>query len=259
MPDLLRRIELAAVRGWPALESAEVDGWIWRHTSGGSIRANSVAALDYIGADLAASIGEVEARYGARGAPACFTISEVSRPDGLGLELERRGYRRSDDHVTMAKPVSARLPAMGRVTIAAAPTDDWMRIYLCGLSADRRGIAPRLIAGLPPGARFITAHVAGAAISSGLTIVDGSLASVQCMATLTEARRMGGAAAVLAAIECCAGDGGASHLYLQTGGDNVAALAHYRHSGFAVAGRYHTRTRPILAESVSDHVAPGTG
>jgi hypothetical protein len=31
----LAEIEAAAVRSWPALETADVDGWLWRYASGG--------------------------------------------------------------------------------------------------------------------------------------------------------------------------------------------------------------------------------
>ena len=36
---LLMDIERAAVRGWPAFEQIAVDGWLYRRSGGGSIRA----------------------------------------------------------------------------------------------------------------------------------------------------------------------------------------------------------------------------
>ena len=71
--DTLLAIEQAAVRSWPALETAGIDGWLWRHASGGSLRANSVAALAFTGASVGAAIAEAERRYRARGAPCRFT------------------------------------------------------------------------------------------------------------------------------------------------------------------------------------------
>jgi ribosomal protein S18 acetylase RimI-like enzyme len=79
--------------------------------------------------------------------------------------------------------------------------------------------------------------------SCGVTIVDGAVASVQCMATQPQFRRRGGARTVLAAIESAAASAGARWLYLQTGGDNTAARALYERTGFTVASRYHTRSR----------------
>ena len=62
--------------------------------------------------------------------------------------------------------------------------------------------APKLIGNLPRAAVFLSFDDnAGRAMSSGLTVVETSVASVQCMATLPEARRRGGAQAVLDGIE----------------------------------------------------------
>ena len=80
-------------------------------------------------------------------------------------------------------------------------------------------------------------------VGSGLSIADGNLASVQCMATLASARRQGCARAVLSAIEAWAAAQGCTHLYLQAETDNTAAIALYVTFGFRVAGRYHVRTK----------------
>jgi ribosomal protein S18 acetylase RimI-like enzyme len=63
------------------------------------------------------------------------------------------------------------------------------------------------------------------------------------MATLGEARRQGGARAVLQAIEAHARDAGCDRLYLQAEAANTAALALYHAFGFRVAGRYHVRSK----------------
>ena len=72
-------IEQAAVRSWPALETADIDGWLWRYASGGSQRANSVSALAFTGRDVEAAICEAERRYGAKGAPCWFTVTRGER------------------------------------------------------------------------------------------------------------------------------------------------------------------------------------
>ncbi len=247
--ELLLAIEHAAVRGWPALEQREIDGWVWRHASGGSIRANTVAALAWTGVDLDRTIDACETLYRAKAAPCVFTVSDASAPPTLDRALERRGYDRGDDHVTMAKVVSAEPMCPTDASAAAQPSEAWMRTYLSGLSEDRRGIARRLIANLPRQAQFVGLSPDNDAMrsvsSTGLTIVDGTLASVQCMATLPDHRRQGGAWRVLAAIETLAQRQGATHLYLQTGGDNVAAQALYSGFGFSVVGRYHTRSKRV--------------
>jgi hypothetical protein len=61
--QLLAQIEAAAVRAWPALETADIDGWLWRYASGGSLRANSVSTLSFRGVDLDAAVRDAERRY----------------------------------------------------------------------------------------------------------------------------------------------------------------------------------------------------
>jgi GNAT superfamily N-acetyltransferase len=244
LPVLLRIIEYAAVRGWPALEREDVSGWLWRHTSGGSIRANSTATLSFTG-DLNRAIVAVEKRYRARQAASVFTICDVSEPGSLDAALDRRGYERGNDHLTMVMPLVRRAVVPEDVYLSTQPRPDWIEVYLSGLSPDRRDIAPRLLANLPPTAVYVGVMNDGKIVSCGLTIVDGSVASVQCMATLPEARRNGGALRVLTAIATHAFSAGAAHLYLQTGGENTSAQSLYRKFGFEVAGTYHTRTKAL--------------
>lgn len=237
----LSAIEEAAVRGWPALQRKRIDGWLWRCTSGGSVRANTVATLSFSGADVDAAIDEAERLYRAAGAPPRFTISDVSVPSDLDRRLAARGYARGDDHVTMRKSVSAGNPPTDAAALGAEPPPEWMAVYLSGLTQDRRGVAPRILAGLPRHRMYFACVRQGRLASTGLSIADGQFASVQCMATAEVARRQGGARAVVVAIEAWAASQGCTTLYLQTGADNVAAIGLYEACGFELAGRYHTR------------------
>ena len=242
---MLPEIEAAAVRGWPAPETAGVDGWLWRYASGGSVRANSVAALAFTGRDVTAAIAKVEAHARQRGAAACFSISDVSAPADLDARLEAHGYARGEDHVTMAKSVVATATLPDGVVLAHSPSPGWMEAYLSGLSENRRAVAPRILERLPASAVYVGATIDGKVVSSGLTIGDGNVASVQCMATLPDAQRHGGAQRVLRGIEHVAAGEGRKAIYLQTGADNVGAQALYTRAGYVVIGRYHTRTKNV--------------
>jgi ribosomal protein S18 acetylase RimI-like enzyme len=243
-PQALLAIEHAAVRSWPALETTDLDGWLWRYASGGSLRANSVSALAFTGSDPDAAVAAIERLYEAKGAPCRFTVSEVSAPADLDALLARRGYERGEDHMTLAKDiVGGTTPLPADIAMMQGPTPDWLDIYLAGLSGNRRAVAPQLLAGLPAQRTYFGCRRDGRLVSSGLSIVDGLFASVQCMATHAAARRQGGARAVLQAIEANAIGAGCSTLYLQAEAANTAALALYRGFGFRLAGRYHMRTK----------------
>ncbi len=243
----LAAIEGAAVRSWPALEAVEIDGWLVRLSSGGSVRANTVSALAYRGRDVDQSIAEVAAFYRGRGAVARFTVTDVSVPGDLDHRLAQAGWERGGDHLTMAKwvePVADRvLPAPGLSVVRLdTRSDEWMSVYLSGLSESRRAVAPQLIGGVPRPRSFFACLRSGTVIASGLSVVDGTLASVQCMATTISARRTGAARAILKAIERGAAESGVRRIYLQTEVDNFGAVALYRGAGFAVVGHYHVRT-----------------
>jgi ribosomal protein S18 acetylase RimI-like enzyme len=245
--ELLLAAEHAAVAAWPALESADVQGWLWRYAAGGSLRANSAATLAFTGDDCATAILRVEELYGHKSAPCRFTISDVSVPRDLDQRLAARGYVRGIPHVTLAKPVAS-TPLPADVEFEQHPSPQWLDVYLARLSEDRREVAPRILARLPPNRTFIACRRGGKVISSGLCVWERraglTLASVQCMATTPAARRQGGALAVLHAIEAYAHRRGASHLYLQAEAANAGALALYRRAGFALAGHYHVRFKP---------------
>jgi ribosomal protein S18 acetylase RimI-like enzyme len=242
--EWLRKIERAAVRAWPALECADIHGWLWRYASGGSLRANSVSTLAFTGNDVDAAIAAAERSYRAKGAASRFTITQVSEPADLDRRLAALGYARgATAHATMVKEVARAPPAPREVALCAEPTAEWLAVYLAGLGADRRAVAPAILARLPQERIFLACVRAGRVVGSGLSIAEGGLASVQCMATRADARRQGCATAVLRAIEGWAAGQRCTHLYLQAELANAGAIALYATYGFQVAGRYHVRCK----------------
>jgi N-acetylglutamate synthase len=240
----LAEVEAAAVRSWPALETADIDGWLWRCASGGSLRANSVSTLSFRGSHVEAAARDAERRYRAKGMPCRFTVTEVSEPGDLDARLAAMGYVRGEDHVTMAKAIAGSATCSpADVAWSANPSPEWLDVYLSGLSPNRREVAPLILARLPACRSCFSCRRAGAVVGSGLSVADGSLASVQCMATLESARRQGCARAVLSAIEAWAATQSCAYLYLQAETVNTAAIALYEAFGFQVLGRYHVRTK----------------
>ena len=65
-----------------------------------------------------------------------------------------------------------------------------------------------------------------------MCVADGDLAIVECMATRTDARRQGGAEAVLRSLEAWAIERGVKTLALQAVATNTAAIPLYTRLGF---------------------------
>ncbi|HZA01282.1 MAG TPA: GNAT family N-acetyltransferase [Hyphomicrobiaceae bacterium] len=240
---LLARIEAAAVRAWPALETADISGWLWRFSNGGFQRANSVSALAFDGDDVEAAIEEAERRYRTRHAPTQFQVSDVSAPPSLVARLAARGYREHDPCITLAKLVVPDAVTPACVILAADPTDEWFALYASSITADRSSAAPRILAKVPPPRAFALTHRAERPISTALGVADGDLCAIQCLATADDGRRQGGASEALAAIESWARRHGCRWLYLQTGVTNIAAMTLYKKFGFVEVGRYHYRVQ----------------
>jgi ribosomal protein S18 acetylase RimI-like enzyme len=228
--DDLRGIEQAHVKAWPAFETANIDGWLWRYSGGGSQRANSVSTLHFTGSDPDAALDAVEARYRAKGAPARLHTFDLSLPANLPALLNARGYGQGDATLTMAKPVSpGKSPA--DVAIEERATPPWYEIYLGAITENRRAVNAKILDTIPRPRAFFTCR-RDTVISTALGVTDGKLAVIECVATRSDFRRGGGARAVLAALECWAGEQGARLLGLQVDATNEPALTLYRSLGF---------------------------
>src|SRR5258708_15886529 len=116
--DDLRRIERLHVRAWPAFETADIHGWLWRYSGGGSQRANSVSTVDFTGSDPAAVLDEADARYRARNAIVRFHTYDLSAPAGIVDLLQPRGYRAGETTLTMSKPSRPSTPPTHVVSAA---------------------------------------------------------------------------------------------------------------------------------------------
>ncbi len=246
-PETLRRLEQLHVRAWPALESARVEGWLWRWSGGASQRANSVSTVDFAGQDLDAAIDRVEARYRAKSAPSRFHTFDLSRPDGLAARLFARGYQPRETTVTMlttaetpmlataespmlATAASTRPPA--DVEIAAEPSAEWLDIYMRTITESRRLTNREILRNIPDPRAFFTVRRDERAISSALCVAHRGHAVAECVATPASARGQRGAESAMRAVLAWAASLGAQTVGLQVVADNAPALALYRRLGF---------------------------
>ena len=238
-------IERAAVSAWPASETREVDGWLWRYSGGGSQRANSVSALHYRGSDVERTIDAIERLYGERGAPVRFQVGfPLSEPGDLDERLAARGYLIHDPVTTLVKPVaSVALPA--HVTLSDDPSEGWMEVYLSNLTPDRRPFAADILGRVPAPRVFAEARRNGESIATALGVLCEDAVIAECVGTSVAARRQGAASAVMEALECWGAKRGARTIGLQAVTTNAPAQGLYAALGYSAAGTYHYR---FLAE-----------
>jgi N-acetylglutamate synthase len=237
----LLRIERAAVAAWPALETLNVKGWLWRYSGGGSQRANSVSPLAFDGGDVEAAIAEVERRYGARGAAPMFQISDIVRPAELDQRLERRGYRLQEPCSCLAKALGPGAAMPEDVEVADRAGDEWLSVYLAGITPSRRASAPRILAGVPQASAFLLRRQAGVPISVALAVVHAGVVIAECVATLALYRRRGASERIMRALEAWGAAQGANLAALQAVTENAPAQALYSKLDYRRVGGYHYR------------------
>jgi ribosomal protein S18 acetylase RimI-like enzyme len=242
--ELILRIEQAALWAWPPKETAYVEGWLLRASGGHTRRVNSVQTNKWEeGTDLGRAIARAEAWYGTRGLPPCFQINDVTEPEGLDAELDRRGYARITPTSVRAAEAGALLGMeAGDVELLPRATQAVANALfdLCWPEATRRERAA-LFARIRRPHRFGLVSLGGVPAAGGLVVVDGDLAGIFSMHTQPPFRRQGLARRVLLALTAWAARHGASTVYLQVEADNAPALALYDAAGFRHVYGYHYR------------------
>jgi GNAT superfamily N-acetyltransferase len=237
----LMRIERAAVRAWPAFETADVQGWLWRYSGGGSQRANSVSPLAFDGGDVEAAIAAAERRYLARQAAPMFQISDVVVPAGLDRRLEDRGYRLQEPCTCLAKALGSRPEMPAGIEVADRAGEDWSSVYLAGITPGRRATAPQILARVPRPSAFLLRRQDGVPISVALAVVHAGVVIAECVATLAAYRRRGASEHIMCALEAWGVSQGANLAALQAVAENAPAQALYAKLGYHRVGGYHYR------------------
>jgi ribosomal protein S18 acetylase RimI-like enzyme len=245
--DAIAEWDLVAFAAWPAEEVAASGDWRLRFMKGVSRRGNSVwpgASRDRDDArSREARVEEAERWYAARGLPAMFQLDPTRHPE-LDALLAARGYE-------VDAPVSVQIAEARDVARASgaivSPTlgDAWFDVSarrgrFAGVVDTYHGLLSR-IGGR---ARYALADVGGVPSAVGMGVLDGERMGIFSMLTVPEARRRGGARAVLAGLAAEALSGGAPRLYLLVERDNTPALALYSAASFRELYGYHYRVAP---------------
>lgn len=238
-------MEQAAAAAWPASRMVTVDGWKVRLSGGGSRRANSVLPLVFDGGDIDRAIDSVEAHYRDVGTRSYFQVSSISRPTDLDARLAARGYTYEEPCLLMAKRLAPMAMPDG-IDCAAEPSAAWLSVYTELLEPVRKTAAPGVLAVVPKPRQFFLLSREGVPLTSALAVRSGpGVALVECVATASAGRRMGGAQLIMDAVESWSRANGAVFCALQVVEGNTAARTLYEKRGYVEAGRYHYRWKNV--------------
>ncbi|MEU7930470.1 GNAT family N-acetyltransferase [Micromonospora echinofusca] len=242
-------LELAADEAWPAAVRGRLGDWRLRAADGWTGRANSALPVGDPDRPLPAALDAVERWYADLGQPPMVnTPLPLAAP--VGAELDARGWVGRPPVLVQTVPLAGLPPAVPEhagappVTLATAPSDDWLTV-----AAGRKG-------GLPDAAghvltavdqvRFAHVYADGAllAIGRGTVTGPGRWLGLSLIEVLPEARRQGLAGRIIRALVDWGAAAGASRAFLQVEQRNTPAVALYRSLGFTTHHTYLTRTPP---------------
>jgi len=247
--ELIRRVEIAAARAWPATEATGRDGWLLRHTPAVD-RARNNSALPPLERDADAGLAATEAWYRDRGARAQIQVSPLDWHAGLDTMLAARGWSVAHGADVLVGTVATTLAAGAGppVEISGAPSAAWLTAWSACEGRDPASCAAHaeaIFAAVAPRATFaLERDGAGAAVCVGIAIRDPGIAGIFCLATHPGHRRRGVAGRVLRALAADAAGHGAETLYLQVDSRNATASGLYARHGFTRSHSYHFRVAP---------------
>ncbi|AYY15636.1 GNAT family N-acetyltransferase [Actinobacteria bacterium YIM 96077] len=246
----VRDLESAATRGWRALESEHLGGWLLRAADGFTRRANSCLVLDHPERPLDQAIAEVEDWYRQRNLSPAFQLCGQ-----LGSELtpllDARGWSRSEDVLVLTASnddvragTRHELPA---AQIAERPDEAWLRAYhYHGTPLPSHGLEVLTNADTVAFASVLE-HDDTVAIARGVVTEAPSgrrWLGVSAVEVKPHARRRGLGSHVVAELAEWAAGHDVHDAYLQVVEDNTAAQAAYRKLGFGDHHTYHYRQAP---------------
>lgn len=245
---MVRRLEAAGFRAWPAA-SVHYDGaWVIRLTAGHAAkRLNSVNPLDpHDVSDIGDRVARAARRFDAYGRRLTFRMSPLAGTP-LTRHFDELGWDRYSESLVMGTRLSdaALAGVMNQIPLRDVGRFVTAAIRIHGADPAMRAGLSEIIGSIEPEVGLFVQEEEGRAVATGICVHDGELAGLFEIATDPAARGRGhGRRLVLSALKWARGRG-AAYGWLQVEAANAGAIALYRSLGFSEAYRYHYRSAPL--------------
>lgn len=245
---IVRRLEAAGFRAWPAATIQYDGSWQIRLTAGHpSKRLNSVNPLDpYDRRDIERRVALAARRFEAYDRRLTFRLSPLA-PLQLQTYLDELGWEQFEENIVMMAPMEA-LDIEQRMD--HLPMRDLGRYVDATILV--HGLDPGLKAGLtevlssirPQSGLFVVEEAGNGPMSTAFCVHDNDLAGIYELATRKDVRMRGHGREVVCAALRWARHRGALHGWLQVESSNAPAVALYHDLGFREVYRYVFRRKP---------------
>jgi len=234
--DEVCRLERLAFRGWPALESQDVQGWHLRFSGGYTKRANSINALS---PTISTDIEAVEAPFRERGRPPVWRLTPLA-PFGMADRLKARGYRPIERSLLQRCPLHDGFRGDAAVEIAARPTTAWLDAFASysPVKPEHRETMQRMLQAIAQPAGFAFVRHEGRPMAMAIGAVEDDHMGLFDVLVMPEARRQGLARRVTESLYAWAWARRARFAYLQVVATNAAAMPLYAAQGFRTVYEY---------------------
>jgi ribosomal protein S18 acetylase RimI-like enzyme len=239
---LVRRLERAAFRAWPAREEIRIGGWLVRFAGGHTGRANSVNPMGSVSGDLRERVRECEELFRARHLRPLFRATPLLEPSELVSVLQGERYvLRSPTRVMTADLTGrpARAPAAA-LELTDRVEDAWFEriVTWTDLAAERRDALRWILDAIRRPRACATVHDDEGPVAGGLAVRDAEWVGLFDLVTDPERRGRGHGTRLAEGLLGWGVARGARRAYLQVEEGNEAARRLYRRLGFEDAYAY---------------------
>lgn len=240
--DEVRHLEWLAFRGWPALESRDVQGWHLRFSGGYTKRANSINALNPL---PSTDIEAVEDPFHERGVRPVWRLTPLA-PFGMAERLKARDYEPIERSLLQRCPLHDGFRADPAVEISPGPTTAWIEAFAAHspVKPEHRETMQRMLHSIAQPAGFAFVQHEGRPMAMAIGVVEGDHMGLFDVLVMPEARRQGLARRVTESLYAWAWARGARFAYLQVVATNAAAMPLYAAQGFRTVYEYEYLVPP---------------